>query len=379
MTVEELIRKQFGVSTQEFIDTYSSVVPAYYSRIVSAIDANDVEILQPIIDEINMVQNTGDVPEEEQLQNAGTIQEQITAEAENILSEFVGGGSSRQIYTKNDEGKFVLSSLPSNFSAGFTALFNISQQPELLAELQDSFIKNNIVEPDFFDDEEDVFGEKTQAVLSAVMEYADKTIFIEQDSVEGQELIQKYAGSYGFLEGDPENVQFSMAVLDLAVEGLSQSKKSQEELQSKLEDEAALQQLASQFDIPTELEMEESVDELIGSIVPNRKATAAEKDRYATRLAELYSTKWKELTALEKAVRTNNMFQTVQVTRPFEGRDVTIPEQQLRQDIFQVTDPEVTIEAEIQKDLEGEVSAIEKGNAARKQQASLIAAMLGQI
>ena len=93
MTVEELIRKQFGVSTQEFIDTYSSVVPAYYSRIVNAIDANDVEILQPIIDEINMVQNTGGVPEEEQLQNAGTIQEQITAEAENILSELVGGGS----------------------------------------------------------------------------------------------------------------------------------------------------------------------------------------------------------------------------------------------------------------------------------------------
>lgn len=377
--MEELIQKQFGVSVQEFRDTYVTVVPAYYSSIVNALDAENVETLQAIIDEINMVQDTSGVPQEEQFETQNSIEQQIQAEISSALeASGFGAGASRQIYVKNsDTGKLELQMLPSNFGNGFTALFNITQQPELLAELQDSFIKNGIVEENYFDDEE-VFGEKTQAVLSLVMEYADNTIFIEQDSEEGQALIEQHGSTYGFLEGDPDNVAFSMAVLDLAIEGVSQSVKSQKEMQEKLADEQAVQVLASQYDVPTDLEMEETIDEVFGSIVP-RDATAAEKARYSTRLAELYSPRFKELIALEKAVRTNNIFETVNVTKPFEGRMVTGQEEQLKTDIFQITDPEAVIQSEIQEDLSAEATAIEQGNAARRQQSSLIAAMLGQI
>ena len=377
--MEELIQKQFGVSVQEFRDTYMTVVPAYYSTIINALDAENVESLQAIIDEINMVQDTSGVPEEQQFETQNSIEQQIQGEISSAL-EAAGltVGASRQVYVKNpDTGKLELQMLPSNFGNGFTALFNITQQPELLAELQDSFIKNGIVEENYFDDEE-VFGEKTQAVLSLVMEYADNTIFIQQDSEEGQALIEQHGSTYGFLEGDPDNVAFSMAVLDLAIEGVSQSVKSQKEMQEKLADEQAVQVLASQYDVPSDLEMDETIDELFGSIVP-RDATAAEKARYSTRLAELYSPRFKELQALEKAIRTKNTFETVNVTKPFEGRMVTGQEEQLKTDIFQITDPEAVIQSEIQEDLSAEVSAIEQGNAARRQQSSLIAAMLGQI
>jgi len=377
--MEELIQKQFGVSVQEFRDTYVTVVPAYYSSIINALDAENVETLQAIIDEINMVQDTSGVPQEEQFETQNSIEQQIQGEISSALEAAgLSVGASRQVYVKNpDTGKLELQMLPSNFGNGFTALFNITQQPELLAELQDSFIKNGIVEENYFDDEE-VFGEKTQAVLSLVMEYADNTIFIQQDSEEGQALIEQHGSTYGFLEGDPDNVAFSMAVLDLAIEGVSQSVKSQKEMQEKLADEQAVQVLASQYDVPSDLEMDETIDELFGSIVP-RDATAAEKARYSTRLAELYSPRFKELQALEKAIRTNNIFKTVSVTKPFEGRDVTYQEEQLKTDIFQITDPEAVIQSEIQEDLSAEVSAIEQGNAARRQQSSLIAAMLGQI
>jgi len=377
--MEELIQKQFGVSVQEFRDTYMTVVPAYYSRIINAIDANDVDMLQPILDEINMVQDTSGVPEVEQFENANTVEETIQSGISEALKNTpYSTGPSRQIYVKNPEtGKLELQMLPSNFANGFTALFNISQQPELLAELQDSFVKNGLVDAEYFDDEE-VFGEKTQAVLSAVMEYADNTIFIEQDSEEGQALIEQHGSTYGFLEGDPENVAFSMAVLDLAVEGMSQSVKVQKDLQEKLEDEQARQVLASQYDVPTDLEMEETIDEVFQSIVP-REATEAEKARYSTRLAQLYSPRFKQLEALEKAIRTNNIFQTVDVTKEFEGRMVTGQEEQLKTDIFQITDPESVIQSKIKEDLSAEASAIEQANAARRQQSSLIAAMLGQI
>lgn len=377
--MEELIQKQFGVSVQEFRDTYVTVVPAYYSSIINALDAENLESLQGIIDEINMVQDTSGVPEEQQFETQNSIEQQIQGEISSAL-EAAGltVGASRQVYVKNpDTGKLELQMLPSNFGNGFTALFNITQQPELLAELQDSFIKNGIVEENYFDDEE-VFGEKTQAVLSLVMEYADNTIFVQQDSDEGQALIEQHGSTYGFLEGDPEGVAFSMAVLDLAIEGVSQSVKSQKEMQEKLADEQAVQVLASQYDVPTDLEMEETIDEVFGSIVP-RDATAAEKARYSTRLAELYSPRFKELQALEKAIRTNNIFETVNITKPFEGRMVTGQEEQLKTDIFQITDPETVIQSEIQEDLSAEATAIEQGNAARKQQSSLIAAMLGQI
>jgi hypothetical protein len=377
MTVEELIKQKFGVSVEEFIQTHSVIIPSQFGVIVNAIDANDPEKLQEIFDKIDGIDPT-DVDATEGGKDFTTVEDKITESQQQVFDKLGVLGKQRKIYTKNDEGKFVLQTIPSNFANGFTALFNISQQPELLAELQDSFIKNGIVEADYFDDEDEVFGEKTQAVLSAVMEYADNTIFIQQDSEDGQKLIAEHGSTYGFLEGDPDNVAFSMAVLDLAVEGLSQSVKSQKEMQEKLADEQAVQTLASQYDVPTDLEMEETIDEVFGSIVP-RDATAAEKARYSTRLAELYSPRFKELQALEKAIRTNNIFETVSVTKPFEGRMVTGQEEQLKTDIFQITDPEAVIQSEIQKDLEGEVSAIEKGNAARKQQASLIAAMLGQI
>ena len=377
MTVEELIEQKFGVSVEEFIQTHSSIIPRQFGIIVNAIDANDPEQLQEIFDKIDGIDPT-DVDATEGGKDFTTVEDKIAEGQQQVLDQLGALGGQRKIYTKNDEGKFVLQTIPSNFANGFTALFNISQQPELLAELQDSFIKNGVVEADYFDDEDEVFGEKTQAVLSAVMEYADNTIFIQQDSEEGQALIEQHGSTYGFLEGDPDNVAFSMAVLDLAIEGVSQSVKSQKEMQEKLADEQAVQVLASQYDVPTDLEMEETIDEIFGSIVP-RNATAAEKARYSTRLAELYSPRFKELAALEKAIRTNNAFETVNVTKPFEGRMVTGQEEQLKTDIFQITDPEAVIQSEIQEDLSAEASAIEQGNAARRQQSSLIAAMLGQI
>lgn len=377
MTVEELIKQKFGVSVEEFIQTHSVIIPSQFGVIVNAIDADDPEKLQEIFDKIDGIDST-DVDATEGGKDFTTVEDKIAEGQQQVLDQLGALGGQRKIYTKNDEGKFVLQTIPSNFANGFSALFNISQQPELLAELQDSFIKNGVVEADYFDDEDEVFGEKTQAVLSAVMEYADNTIFIQQDSEEGQALIEQHGSTYGFLEGDPDNVAFSMAVLDLAVEGLSQSVKAQKEIQEKLADEQAVQVLASQYDVPTDLEMDETIDELFGSIVP-RDATAAEKARYSTRLAELYSPRFKELQALEKAIRTNNIFETVSVTKPFEGRMVTGQEEQLKTDIFQITDPEAVIQSEIQEDLSAEASAIEQGNAARRQQSSLIAAMLGQI
>ncbi len=377
MTVEQLIERKFGVSVEEFIQTHSVIIPSQFASIVNAIDADDPEKLEEIFDKIDGIEPI-DVDATEGGKEFTTVEEKISEVQQQTLDQYAGLSQQRKIYTKNDEGKFVLQTIPSNFGNGFTALFNISTQPELLAELQDSFIKNGVVEADYFDDEDEVFGEKTQAVLSAVMEYADNTIFIQQDSEEGQELIKQHGSTYGFLEGDPDGVAFSMAVLDLAVEGLSQSVKSQKELQEKLEDEQALQVLASQYDVPTDLEMEETIDEVFGSIVP-RQATAAEKARYSTQLAELYSPRFKELVALEKAVRMNEIFETVSVTKPFEGRMVTGQEEQLKTDIFQITDPEAVIRSEIQKDLSAEASAIEQANAARRQQSSLIAAMLGQI
>ena len=58
---------------------------------------------------------------------------------------------------------------------------------------------------------------------------------------------------------------------------------------------------------------------------------------------------------------------------------VTPTTQELRTNIFQITDPEVAVGQQIEEDLEGEMSAIEKGNAARRQQAALIQAMIGQL
>ena len=47
--------------------------------------------------------------------------------------------------------------------------------------------------------------------------------------------------------------------------------------------------------------MDDTLDEIFNQLVP-REATAKEKDRYATALAGQYSTRFKELQALQKAV-----------------------------------------------------------------------------
>ncbi len=124
--------------------------------------------------------------------------------------------------------------------------------------------------------------------------------------------------------------------------------------------------------------MDDTLDEIFNQLVP-REATAKEKDRYVTALATQYSTRFKELQALQKAVRTKNIFQDADMSVSLEGREQVVPEQELRTDIFQITDPEAEVTQQIEQDLEGEMSAIEQGNAARRQQAALIQAMIGQL
>ena len=85
--MEELIQKQFGVSVQEFRDTYMTVVPAYYSTIINALDAKNVESLQAIIDEINMVQDISGVPEEQQFETQNSIEQQIQGEPKSHRGE----------------------------------------------------------------------------------------------------------------------------------------------------------------------------------------------------------------------------------------------------------------------------------------------------
>ena len=218
---------------------------------------------------------------------------------------------------------------------------------------------------------------KTANALSVVLDYADTNIFIDKDSEQGEALITEYGtGHYGFLENESRDIIFARAVLDLAVEALGRDVRLQEEAQEKLRDEEATQALAAQYTIPTYAEMDDTLDEIFNQLVP-REATAKEKDRYATALAAQYSTRFKELQALQKAVRTDNIFKDATIS--LEGREQIVPGQELRTDIFQITDPEVEVTQQIEKDLEGEMSAIEQGNAARRQQAALIQAMIGQL
>jgi len=125
--------------------------------------------------------------------------------------------------------------------------------------------------------------------------------------------------------------------------------------------------------------MDDTIDEIFNQLVP-RSATQKEKDRYVTALAEQYSTKFKQLQALEKAVRTKNIFEEVPAIPGLpEGMMSQPTKQQLRTSIFQITDPEMQVEAKIKQDLEQEMTTIEKANAARKQQSALIQAMIGQL
>jgi hypothetical protein len=378
--INELLQENFGITVDQMDSAEArQALGSYYDRIQAAIIAEDPSIVEFVIEEIKVQTATSG--------GAGLVDE---TEVQNIVDESVKEAfgqfnldvnqlvSERGYYVLDEEGNLKQIKVPSAFPEGFASLYNISLQPELVAGLQQDLIRAGVVKPDYFDDE-DEFGQKTANALSVVMEYADANIFIDINDEQGQKLIQQYGdGHYGFTQKQSDNVIFARAVLDLAIEKLGDDVRLQEEAQEKLEDEAAVQAIASRYTIPTYEEMEDTIDEVFGQLVP-REATAKEKDRYSTALAAANSTRFKQLLALEKAVRTNNIFKDADMTVSLEGREQVVPTQELRTDIFQITDPEVTVSQQIKEDLKGEMSAIEKGNAARRQQAALIQAMIGQL
>ena len=376
--INELLQENFGITVDQ-MDTAEArqALGGYYDRVQSAIQLEDPTIIEFILEEIKVAQGTagGDG-----LVNENEVQNIVSDEVQQIFEEagLTNLISQRGYYVLDEEGNLTQVQVPSPFPDGFASLYNITLQPELVAGLQQDLVRAGVVKPDYFDDE-DEFGQKTANALSVVLEYADANIFIDKNSEQGQKLIQDFGnGHYGFTQKQSDDVIFARAVLDLAIQKLGDDVRLQEEAQEKLEDEAAVQAIASRYTIPTYEEMEDTIDEVFGQLVP-RKATAKEKDKYSTALAGQYSTRFKQLLALEKAVRTNNIFQDADMSVSLEGREQVVPTQELRTDIFQITDPEVTVGQQIEKDLEGEMSAIEKGNAARRQQAALIQAMIGQL
>ena len=379
--INELLQENFGITVDQ-MDTAEArqALGSYYDRIQAAIVAEDPSIVEFVIEEIKVQTSTSggaglvDETEVQDMINQGINQAigQYNIDASQFLAE------ERGYYVLDEEGNLKHIKVPSAFPEGFASLYNITLQPELVAGLQKDLIRAGVVKPDYFDDE-DEFGQKTANALSVVLEYADANIFIDKNSEQGQKLIQDFGnGHYGFTQKQSDDVIFARAVLDLAIQKLGDDVRLQEEAQEKLEDEAAVQAIASRYTIPTYEEMDDTIDEVFGQLVP-REATAKEKDRYSTALAGQYSTRFKQLLALEKAVRTNNIFKDVPAIQGPDDMLVTPTTQELRTDIFQITDPEVTVGQQIEEDLEGEMSAIEKGNAARRQQAALIQAMIGQL
>ncbi len=380
--IEKLLQETFGISLDQ-VDTVEGrqALGGYYDRVQAAIATESVEAMQFIINEIAAVQGQaggkGMVSEDE----VKNIVDQSINEAfdlQNIDLNVLMG--ERVFYSYNTEtGSLDQLTLPSIFPKGFTALYNETISPELIGGLQNDLIRNGVVAPDYFDDE-DQFGQKTEQVLSILMDYADKNFKINIEDEEGQALIQQYKdGQYGFLENESDEIIFARAMLDQAVQGVGRDVRKQEELQKKLEDEQAVQALAARYSIPTFDEMEDTLNEVVNQIVP-RDATQKELNRYSTSLAEKYSDRFKQLIALEKAVKANNIFEQVPAIEGLpDDMLVTPTKQALRTDIFQITDPEAAVSRQIQQDLEKEVSVIEQANAARRQQASLIQAMLGQI
>lgn len=385
--INELLQKYFGITVDQ-VDSAEgrAALGNYYNRVQSAIATEDPTIIEFIIEEIQVAQgqaggdglvNEDEVQNivDESLEEAFTEIAKTNPEAARILNSVV----TRGYYVYDPEiGGLKQIVVPSAFPQGFEQLYNVTLQPELVASLQDDLIKNGVVKEDYFDDE-DEFGAKTANALSIVLDYADKNIFIDKTSEEGQKLIEQYGqGHYGFLQNESDDIIFSRAILDLAIQSLGNDVRKQEETQAKLDDEQAMQTIAARYSIPTDVEIEESVNEFIGQYVP-REATQKELDRYSTSLAKKHSNRFNQLLALEKAVRTKEIFEDVDKTVDFEGREVTVPEQQLRTSIFQITDPELEVQSEIKEDLEKEMSVIEKANAARQQQAALIQAMIGQL
>lgn len=380
--LEKKIFDTFGIT----IDQIESVegrqaLGGFYDRVLAAVQTQDEEAIDFIISEIAAVRGEptgGGIVTEDKVQSA--VDESVQAAFEQAGFDLSALTGERVFYSYNSEtGSLDQLTLPSIFPKGFTALYNETISPELIGGLQNDLVRNGVVASDYFDDE-DQFGEKTQQVLSILMDYADKNFKINIDSEEGQALIQQYKdGQYGFLENESDEIIFARAMLDQAVQGVGRDVRKQEELQKKLEDEQALQVLAARYTIPTFDEMEDTLNEVVNQIVP-RDATQKELNRYSTSLAEKYSDRFKQLVALEKAVRANNIFEQVPAIEGLpDDMLVTPTKQALRTDIFQITDPEATVTSEIKEDLEKEVSVIEQANAARRQQASLIQAMLGQI
>ena len=379
--IEKLLQKTFGISLDQ-VDTVEGrqALGAFYDRVQAAIATEDVETMKFIIEEVAVVkQDTGaeGLVEEGQVQNI--VDESVQAAFEQAGFDLGALTGERVFYSYNTEtGSLDQIKLPSIFPKGFTALYNETISPELIGGLQNDLVRNGVVASDYFDDE-DQFGQKTEQVLSILMDYADKNFKIDIDSEEGQALIQQYKdGQYGFLENESDEIIFARAMLDQAVQGVGRDVRKQEELQKKLEDQQFTQALARRYTVPSYEEMEDTIDEVFNQIVP-RDATAKEKDRYATQLAKQYSNRFNQLEALERAIQAERIFVDSETTLDFEGREVTVPKRELRTDIFQITDPEAAVSRQIEQDLEKEVSVIEQANAARKQQASLIEAMLGQI
>jgi hypothetical protein len=379
--LEKKIFDTFGIT----IDQIESVegrqaLGGFYDRVLAAVQTQDEETIDFIISEIAVIkQDTGaeGLVEEGQVQNI--VDESVQAAFEQAGFDLSALTGERVFYSYNSEtGSLDQLTLPSIFPKGFTALYNETISPELIGGLQNDLVRNGVVPSDYFDDENQ-FGEKTQQVLSILMDYADKNFKINIEDEEGQALIQQYKdGQYGFLENESDEIIFARAMLDQAVQGVGRDVRKQEELQEKLEDQQFTQALARRYTVPSYEEMEDTIDEVFNQIVP-RDATAKEKDRYATQLAKQYSNRFNQLEALERAIEAERIFVDSERTLDFEGRQITVPERELRTDIFQITDPEAAVSRQIEQDLEKEVSVIEQANAARKQQASLIQAMLGQI
>jgi len=380
--INQLLKDNFGITVDQ-IDTAEAraALGGYYDRVQSAIATEDASIIEFILEEIKVAQGTAG--------GSGLVQED---EVQNIVNESVYQAFSeagidlgaiagqRGYYVYNPEtGGLDKVQIETAFPDGFASLYNVTLQPELVASLQNDLIRNGVVPSNYFDDEDD-FGTKTANALSIVLDYADQNIYIDKNSEQGQKLIEQFgSGHYGFLQNESEDIIFARAVLDLAIENLGRDVRKQEEVQAKLEDEQALQALAASYTIPSYVEMDDTIDEIFNQLVP-RSATEKEKDRYITALAEQYSTKFKQLQALEKAVRTNNIFEEVPAIAGLPEDMISQPTtKQLRTSIFQITDPEMQVEAQVRKDLEKEMSVIEKANAARQQQAALIQAMIGQL
>lgn len=380
--LEKKIFDTFGITIDQIESAEGrQALGGYYDRVLAAVQTQDEEAIDFIITEIAAVRGEptgGGIVTEDKVQSV------VTEEVENILTQagfdLAAMTGERVFYSYNTEtGSLEKLTLPSIFPKGFTALYNETISPELIGGLQNDLIRNGVVPIDYFDDE-DQFGEKTEQVLSILMEYADKNFKIDINSEEGQALIQQYKdGQYGFLENESDEIIFARAMLDQAVQGVGRDVRKQEELQKKLDDEQALQTLAARYSVPTFDEMEDTINEVFNQIVP-RDATQKELNRYSTSLAEKHSDRFKQLVALEKAVRANNIFEQVPAIKGLPDNMLAPPTKQaLRTDIFQITDPEAAVSRQIEKDLEKEVSVIEQANAARRQQASLIQAMLGQI